>query len=312
MTLNFCSPVSVSATPTGIRHQAASPGRSRVSLVCASVSAALVSLALVAPSVASAAPGATGAKGAPAATAVDKVPGRTDVTIKRDEFGVPHIYASTTYALFYGYGYAIAQDRLFQMEMARRSTQGTVAEVLGEKFVDFDKSIRGNYWPASIRRQLADLPQRERDILDGYAAGMNAWIAQIRAKPDQRMPRQFNDFGFQPTNWDAFDVAMVFVGTMANRFSDATSEIDNLALVTALKDKYGAQKGMALFNELKWIVNPDAPSTVAPRRSKRSTSSHRDRAASSRRTALARRTMRIRWRCTRRSAGSPCGTTRRT
>lgn len=68
------------------------------------------------------------------------VPGRSDITIKRDEYGVPHIYASTTYALFYGYGYAIAQDRLFQLEMARRSTEGTVSEVLGEKFVDFDKS----------------------------------------------------------------------------------------------------------------------------------------------------------------------------
>lgn len=187
---------------------------------------------------------------------------RVDVTIKRDEYGVPHIYAATTYALFYGYGYAIAQDRLFQMEMARRSTQGTVSEVLGERFVDFDKSIRGNYWPASIHRQIDALPQRERDILEGYAAGMNAWLAQIRAQPDTRMPKQFNDLGFKPANWDAFDVAMVFVGTMANRFSDATSEIDNLALVTALKDKYGEQKGMALFDEIKWLVNPDAPTTI--------------------------------------------------
>lgn len=230
--------------------------------VLAGVAASLVSVTLVMPVTGMAATGGGAAGTTASSPATQKTPGRVEVTIKRDEFGVPHIYASTTYALFYGYGYAIAQDRLFQMEMARRSTQGTVAEVLGEKFVDFDKSIRGNYWPASIRRQLADLPQRERDILDGYAAGMNAWIAQIRAQPDKRMPKQFNDYGFQPSNWDAFDVAMVFVGTMANRFSDATSEIDNLALVTALKDKYGAEKGMALFNELKWISNPDAPSTV--------------------------------------------------
>ena len=184
------------------------------------------------------------------------------VTIKRDEYGVPHVYASTVYGLFYGYGYAVAQDRLFQMEMAKRSTQGTVSEVLGDKFVKFDTSIRGNYWPASIREQLAALPQKEHDILDGYAAGMNAWIDQVRAQPDTRMPKQFNDMGFQPSGWDAFDVAMVFVGTMANRFSDATSEIDNLALLTALKDQYGAEQGMALFNTLKWIVNPDAPTTI--------------------------------------------------
>lgn len=56
---------------------------------------------------------------------------------------------------------------------------------------------------------------------------------------------------------------MIFVGTMANRFSDSTSEIDNLALLTALKDKYGVSQGMAVFNQLKWLVNPSAPTTIA-------------------------------------------------
>ncbi|MEQ8800838.1 MAG: penicillin acylase family protein, partial [Haliea sp.] len=51
------------------------------------------------------------------------------VEIIRDTYGVPHIFADTTYSLFFGYGYAIAQDRLFQLEMTRRSTQGRVAEV---------------------------------------------------------------------------------------------------------------------------------------------------------------------------------------
>ncbi|WP_321795942.1 penicillin acylase family protein [Caballeronia sp. J97] len=186
-----------------------------------------------------------------------------EVVIKRDEYGVPHIYASSVYRLFYGYGYAVAQDRLFQMEMAKRSTQGIVAEVLGEKFVKFDQSTRGNYWPASIEKQIAGLPQRERDILDGYAAGMNAYIAQIRAQPGTLMPKQFDDFGFTPSTWSAFDVAMVFVGTMANRFSDSTSEVDNLALLTALKDRYGDTRGMDLFNQLKWLVNPNARTTIA-------------------------------------------------
>ena len=120
------------------------------------------------------------------------------VVIKRDEYGVPQIYADTAYKLFYGYGYAVAQDRLFQMEMAKRSTQGTVAEVIGEKFEKFDETTRGNYWPASIERQIAALPKNERDILDGYADGMNAWIAQVRAQPATLMPKQFNDFGFMP------------------------------------------------------------------------------------------------------------------
>ena len=61
---------------------------------------------------------------------------REQVRIARDEYGVPHIYADDIYGLYYGYGYAIAQDRLFQLEMARRSTQGTVAAALGPDYLD--------------------------------------------------------------------------------------------------------------------------------------------------------------------------------
>lgn len=184
------------------------------------------------------------------------------VTIRRDGYGMPHVYADTVYGIFYGYGYAVAQDRLFQMEMARRSTQGKVAEVLGEKMVAFDKSIRGNFSPERIQRQLAALPESERQILDGYAAGMNAWIARVRAQPDTLMPKEFNDLHFQPSDWTGYDVAMVFVGTMANRFSDANSEIDNLALLTALKDKHGDARAMQIFNQLRWMTDSRAPTTV--------------------------------------------------
>lgn len=198
---------------------------------------------------------------APAETRATR-PAGGQVTIRRDDYGMPHVYANTVYGIFYGYGYAVAQDRLFQMEMARRSTQGRVAEVLGEKMVAFDKSIRGNFSPERIQRQLAALPASERQILDGYAAGMNAWIAQVRAKPGSLMPKEFNDLQFQPSDWTPYDVAMVFVGTMANRFSDANSEIDNLALLTALKDKHGDARAMQIFNQLRWMTDSRAPTTV--------------------------------------------------
>ena len=186
------------------------------------------------------------------------------VTIRRDAFGVPHVYADSEFGLFYGYGYSVAQDRLFQMEMARRSTQGLVAEVLGDKFLAFDKATRANYWPASIRAQIEQLPKADRDILEGYAAGVNAWLEKIKADPQRLMPKQFRDFGFEPVVWTGFDVAMVFVGTMANRFSDFNTELDNLALLTALIDKHGEPKGRQIFNQLKWINDPETPTTIAP------------------------------------------------
>ena len=52
--------------------------------------------------------------------------------IVRDNYGVPHIYANTVEGLFFGYGYAAAQDRLYEMEMFRRTYWGRLSEVYGE------------------------------------------------------------------------------------------------------------------------------------------------------------------------------------
>ena len=80
----------------------------------------------------------------PAAAKSPQASAQDSIEIRRDAYGMPHVYAGSTFGLFYGYGYVVAQDRLFQMEMARRSTQGRVAEVLGPKFIAFDKGIRSN------------------------------------------------------------------------------------------------------------------------------------------------------------------------
>jgi penicillin amidase len=112
------------------------------------------------------------------------------VTIKRDNWGTPHIYAGSVYGLYYGYGYAVAQDRLFQMEMARRTFTGRVAEVLGEKHVAFDRSIRANYTPASLQRQFDALGRSERAIFEGYAAGFNAWLREVRKDRGRLLPKQ--------------------------------------------------------------------------------------------------------------------------
>ena len=184
------------------------------------------------------------------------------VTIKRDNWGVPHVYAETTHDLFYGYGYSVAQDRLYQMEIAKRSTQGRMAEVLGADYVDYDKKIRTNYDPIAIQRQIDALSTDDRAILEGYAAGMNAWIKQVLVKQDTLLPKQFHDNGFLPDTWTAFDVAMIFVGSMGNRFGDYNTEIENQQLLDALIKKHGEADGWAIFNQLNPLNDPSAPTTV--------------------------------------------------
>ena len=183
------------------------------------------------------------------------------VVIKRDHYGVSHVYADTVYGVFYGYGYAIARDRLFQMDMVRYTGQGRVAEIMGGKFVDFDKKIRSNYNPLAIKAQLAALPKNEHDIFQGYADGINAWLEQIDTNPNL-LPTQYEDFGFMPKKWSAFDVAMVFVGTMLNRFGDFNTELLNLNILLTLKEQHGEKNAMKIFNQLIPKVVKGAPTTI--------------------------------------------------
>ena len=184
------------------------------------------------------------------------------VRVVRDNFGVAHVYAGDVFGLFFGYGYAVAQDRLFQMEMARRSTQGMVAEVLGPEYVEFDRNVRRHFEPASIRRQLDELKDSEKQVFTGYAAGMNAWLAEIRKNPDQLTPKQFIDLEFLPANWTAYDVAMIFIGTMANRYGDFNTELENAVIYRALVKQHGEQAARELFELLNPRFTDNAPTTI--------------------------------------------------
>ena len=184
------------------------------------------------------------------------------VRIVRDNYGTPHIYADTVYGLYFGYGYSIAQDRLFQMEMARRSTQGTVAEVLGPDYVEYDKNVRQLFDPASIQRQLGALERKDKDVFEGYAAGMNAWLAKIRKTPGGLTPKQFIDLDFAPAEWTGYDVAMIFIGTMNNRYGDFNTELENAAIYNILVEQHGESAGTNLFNLLNPRFTDNAPTTI--------------------------------------------------
>jgi len=58
-----------------------------------------------------------------------------------DDYGVPHIYAENSHDAYMALGYVQAQERLFQMEMIRRVTSGRLSELLGEKFINTDKTM---------------------------------------------------------------------------------------------------------------------------------------------------------------------------
>jgi len=101
------------------------------------------------------------------------------VEIVRDNANVPHIFAAADRDVFFGLGYAHAQDRLWQMTMMRRTAQGRLSEVFGTRTVSIDQLIRrfDLYRLAAASVEVQD--NATRTALDAYASGVNARLAEI-------------------------------------------------------------------------------------------------------------------------------------
>ncbi len=108
------------------------------------------------------------------------------VEIVRDHANVPHIFGADDADVFFGLGYAHAQDRLWQMIMLRRTVQGRLSEVFGPRTVSIDRLLRrlDLYRLAVQSVEVQDAPTRT--ALDAYAAGVNARLGEIN---DQALGR---------------------------------------------------------------------------------------------------------------------------
>jgi penicillin amidase len=121
------------------------------------------------------------------------------VDVYRDEFGVPHLVARSERDLMIAMGYVHAQDRLWQMDLARRAAQGRLAELFGREAVDFDRMFRIVGLERASARVLEALPERSRERLDWYAAGVNAAQASMKG----RLPVEFDLLSYEPEPWRA-------------------------------------------------------------------------------------------------------------
>ena len=99
------------------------------------------------------------------------------VEIYRDDFGIPHIYASTSHDLFFAQGYVHAQDRFWQMDFWRHIGSARLSEMFGESQVDTDKFLRTMGWARVVEEELAVIDPVSLAILQNYAEGVNAYLA---------------------------------------------------------------------------------------------------------------------------------------
>ncbi|MFM7070435.1 MAG: penicillin acylase family protein [Planctomycetota bacterium] len=139
------------------------------------------------------------------------------VEIQRDRWGIPFIRASEKADGWFGFGYAIAQDRLFQLDYLRRKGQGRLAEILGPEGLANDRLARTVGINRIAAESLKELPAATRDHLEWFAAGVNAWIRQA----GERLPIEFDLLDYQPSPWsplDSMSIEVEFQWYLTGRF----------------------------------------------------------------------------------------------
>lgn len=144
--------------------------------------------------------------GIPQHTGVLDVNGlESEVSILRDQAGIPHIYARTETDAFFALGYAMAQDRLFQMEFLRAAGNGSLSEILGEGMLKSDRFLRRIMLrPQNTRELFHDFPRQVQDMLIHFLDGINTFI---KADPD--LPIEFRLLGHSPMLWTMDDMLAI-------------------------------------------------------------------------------------------------------
>lgn len=131
------------------------------------------------------------------------VPGLTArVTVTRDKWGIPHIVAQNQDDLFFAQGFVQAQDRLFQMDLWRRSVQGRLSEVMGSNFIERDAMTRRMQFRGNLEQEWASYGPDARAIATAFTRGINAWVTAVREHP----PEEFALAGWAPEPWTPEDL----------------------------------------------------------------------------------------------------------
>jgi penicillin amidase len=133
---------------------------------------------------------------------------RAPVEILRDRAGVPHVWGRETTDVYFGLGFAMAQDRLWQMDRLRRRALGRQAEILGSSFVASDAAHLTVGIDLIAAREPALIDGRTYETLAGFVAGINRGIEATGS----RLPVEFALLGYAPAPFTVDDVVAIARG----------------------------------------------------------------------------------------------------
>jgi penicillin amidase len=196
--------------------------------------------------------------------------------ICRDRYGVPSIWADAMPGVWFGTGWAQGEDRLAQLELARRNARGTLSQLFGSiapTTITSDKQVlTTGYSDRELHEQFDSLPAWIKSAATNFVDGINSYVDYIYSTPAleaKDVPFEFYVIGklmhepvYRPAPYTDLDV-MAQGDYLARQFgTGGGSELSNLAFLQYLEGHYGKKQGYAIFNDALWINDPNAPTTV--------------------------------------------------
>lgn len=185
--------------------------------------------------------------------------------IVRDSYGVPMIQAASTVDAFRLMGRAVAEDRLWQLEMSRRTSLGQMAEVFGSAYEASDRAtLAKQYTEDEYRSMLFDIQSDVRHAWEAYVAGINDTIDKRTA--EGTLPQGYKDNGFEPRPWTIIDSEAIMVNLSRQFGQGGAGELRNYALVQYLRTRPAVKdRVLDALDDLAWLNEPSSPTTVSKR-----------------------------------------------
>lgn len=149
-----------------------------------------------------------------------------EVTVGFDRFGTPTISAASRLDATRALGYVSARDRLFQMDTMRRAAAGRLSEVVGRGMLERDTEQRVIGFGRAAERVLARLPEDQRELLQAYSEGVNAYIAQAGSSSFEAQI-----LNYKPEPWVAADCVLVLLQMFQNLCGEEEQKRRTLAIM---------------------------------------------------------------------------------
>ncbi|GGE72123.1 penicillin acylase family protein [Sphingomonas prati] len=137
------------------------------------------------------------------------------IEIVDDIYGVPHIRAASIPDAFFGQGYVVARDRLFQIDLGHRRELGRMAEVYGADFARFDAVARLFHYRGDLDAELARIDANVLACARAYVAGINARIDELAADP-ALLPLEYRILDVAPMKWDVRELVLARGAAIGN------------------------------------------------------------------------------------------------